>query len=80
LNLNRNKDGTVGISHSCSGFVLDEDVLHHLWFLNRERLCAGALSAGNCVIIKPSEISSATAEAIARLVPQYLDKDCVKVS
>jgi hypothetical protein len=37
------------------------------------------LSAGNCVIIKPSEISAATAEALAKLIPQYLDKECVKV-
>ncbi len=41
--------------------------------------CSGALSAGNCVIIKPSEISAATAEALAKLIPQYLDKECVKV-
>lgn len=38
-----------------------------------------AIAAGNCVIIKPSEISAATAQALADLVPKYLDNDCVKV-
>merc|ERR1719483_71037 len=38
-----------------------------------------AIAAGNCVVIKPSEISQATAQAMADLIPQYLDKDCVKV-
>jgi len=38
-----------------------------------------AIAAGNCVVIKPSEISSATAAAIAEFVPKYLDTDCIKV-
>lgn len=40
---------------------------------------AGAISAGNCVIIKPSEVSPATSSLLARLVPRYLDKECYKV-
>lgn len=40
---------------------------------------AGAIAAGNAVVIKPSEVSAATASAIAKLVPQYLDKDCYPV-
>ena len=31
------------------------------------------------MLIKPSELSPATADAIAKLIPQYLDKECVKV-
>ena len=38
-----------------------------------------AIAAGNCVVIKPSEISAATAQALADLLPLYLDNDCVKV-
>ena len=34
----------------------------------------GAIAAGNCVIIKPSEIASATSNIIATLLPRYLDK------
>lgn len=39
----------------------------------------GAIAAGNCVIIKPSEVASATAQTIAKLIPQYLDKNCYQV-
>jgi len=39
----------------------------------------GAISAGNCVIIKPSELSPASSSVIANLLPQYLDKECFQV-
>jgi acyl-CoA reductase-like NAD-dependent aldehyde dehydrogenase len=34
----------------------------------------GAIAAGNCAIIKPSEVSPASADLIARLIPNYLDQ------
>ena len=40
---------------------------------------AAAIAAGNCAILKPSELSPETSKAIARRVPEYLDDDCVKV-
>jgi len=40
---------------------------------------AGAIAAGNCVIIKPSELSPATADVILELIPRYLDPECFKV-
>ena len=39
----------------------------------------GALAAGNCALVKPSEVSPATSAAIARWLPEYLDPACVKV-
>lgn len=39
----------------------------------------GALAAGNCVVLKPSEVSVHTAELLEKLCPQYFDKDCVRV-
>ncbi|XP_051154267.1 aldehyde dehydrogenase, dimeric NADP-preferring isoform X1 [Leptopilina boulardi] len=39
----------------------------------------GALAAGNCVILKPSEVSQATSKLIAEMVPKYLDNDCFHV-
>ncbi|KAM6905646.1 aldehyde dehydrogenase family 3 member B1 [Xenentodon cancila] len=39
----------------------------------------GAIAAGNCVIIKPSEISPATEGLIAELIPKYLSEDCYAV-
>jgi aldehyde dehydrogenase (NAD+) len=38
-----------------------------------------ALSGGNCAVLKPSEVSPACADALARLVPQYLDREAVSV-
>ena len=35
----------------------------------------GALAAGNCVVLKPSEITAHTSELLARLVLKYLDPD-----
>ncbi|XP_066299739.1 aldehyde dehydrogenase family 3 member B1-like isoform X1 [Branchiostoma lanceolatum] len=38
-----------------------------------------AISAGNCAIMKPSELSEATAALIEELLPKYVDKDCFAV-
>jgi len=38
-----------------------------------------AIAAGNAVILKPSEISPATAKCLEEFVPKYLDTKCVKV-
>lgn len=40
---------------------------------------AAAISAGNCVIGKPSELAPATSKALARLVPLYLDNAAVAI-
>ncbi|XP_076173085.1 aldehyde dehydrogenase type III isoform X3 [Ptiloglossa arizonensis] len=39
----------------------------------------GAIAAGNCVILKPSEVSSATSQLLSRIIPKYLDTDCFHV-
>ncbi|ELW62589.1 Fatty aldehyde dehydrogenase [Tupaia chinensis] len=39
----------------------------------------GAIAAGNAVIVKPSELSDSTAKILAKLIPQYLDKDLYAV-
>ncbi|MFC3648266.1 aldehyde dehydrogenase family protein, partial [Planctobacterium marinum] len=38
-----------------------------------------ALSAGNCAILKPSELAANTSKLMAELVPRYLDGDAVAV-
>ena len=38
-----------------------------------------ALAAGNCAVIKPSEIAAHTAELMAELIPRYLDSAAVQV-
>ncbi len=39
----------------------------------------GAIAAGNAVLLKPSELASATSSAIARWVPKYLDRRAIAV-
>ena len=39
----------------------------------------GALAAGNCVVIKPSEVAPNTSALLAEWVPRYLDRRAVQV-
>ena len=39
----------------------------------------GALAAGNCVVVKPSEHASASSATMAELIPRYLDREAVTV-
>jgi aldehyde dehydrogenase (NAD+) len=38
-----------------------------------------AVAAGNCAVVKPSELAPATSSLLARLVPEYLDPLAVRV-
>jgi aldehyde dehydrogenase (NAD+) len=38
-----------------------------------------AVAAGNCAVLKPSELAPATSALLARLVPMYLDPEAVRV-
>ena len=40
---------------------------------------AGAIAAGNAVVMKPSEVSSATSALLGRLIPKYLDSAALRV-
>ncbi|XP_068144782.1 aldehyde dehydrogenase family 3 member B1 isoform X4 [Drosophila tropicalis] len=40
---------------------------------------ASAIAAGNCVVIKPSEIAANCAKFVADVIPKYLDNDCYPV-
>ncbi|QYB00588.1 aldehyde dehydrogenase family protein (plasmid) [Rhodococcus sp. USK10] len=39
----------------------------------------GALAAGNCAVIKPSEYAAASSALLAQLIPRYMDADAVEV-
>jgi aldehyde dehydrogenase (NAD+) len=38
-----------------------------------------AVAAGNCAVVKPSELAPATSAVLARLVPEYLDHEAIRV-
>ncbi|MBJ8345187.1 aldehyde dehydrogenase family protein [Antrihabitans sp. YC2-6] len=38
-----------------------------------------AVAAGNCAVVKPSELAPATSALLARLIPEYLDSEAVAV-
>ncbi len=40
---------------------------------------AGAIAAGNCAVLKPSELAPATSSFLAATLPRYLDPECVQV-
>jgi len=40
---------------------------------------AGAIAAGNAVVMKPSEVSAATSELLGKLVPMYLDSKAISI-
>lgn len=39
----------------------------------------GAVGAGNCAIIKPSEVAPSTSACMARWLPEYVDGECIQV-
>jgi aldehyde dehydrogenase (NAD+) len=39
----------------------------------------GAIAAGNCAIVKPSEIVPTTSALLAARLPEYLDPECVRI-
>ena len=39
----------------------------------------GAIAAGNCAILKPSELAPATSALLASRLPQYVDGECVQI-
>lgn len=39
----------------------------------------GAIAAGNCAVLKPSELAPATSALLAKYLPMYTDNDCIKV-
>ncbi|MDH4164901.1 MAG: aldehyde dehydrogenase family protein [Gammaproteobacteria bacterium] len=52
------------------------------WNYPLSMVCAplvGAIAAGNCAVLKPSEITSQTSAALARIIPRYLDNDAFAV-
>ena len=70
--------GRAWVQYDPIGVVLVIGPWNSPFFLCMSPVVA-AVAAGNGVVIKPSELAPATSELIARLVPQYLDPEAVRV-
>eukprot|EP00794_Sanderia_malayensis_P013865 gene13865-15313_t len=73
-----NKLNTCGIKYEPYGVALIIGAWNYPLLLLLQPFI-GCLAAGNCAILKPSELSPATANLIESLLPRYLDEDCYKV-
>jgi aldehyde dehydrogenase (NAD+) len=70
--------GRAWVQYDPIGVVLVIGPWNYPFFLCMSPVVA-AVAAGNGAVIKPSELAPATSELIARLVPQYLDPEAVRV-
>jgi aldehyde dehydrogenase (NAD+) len=60
------------------GVVLIFGSWNYPYVVNLKALCQ-AITAGNCAVIKPSEMAPASSAAIKKLVEKYLDPACFAV-
>jgi len=72
------RPGSAWIQYEPLGVVLVIGPWNYPVFLTLSPLVA-ALAAGNCVVVKPSELAPATSEFLATWLPRYLDPEAVVV-
>jgi aldehyde dehydrogenase (NAD+) len=72
------RPGRGWVQYDPLGVVLIIGPWNYPLYLSLAPLVA-AVAAGNCAVIKPSELAPATSALLARLVPEYLDPDAVRV-
>ncbi|GGS26366.1 aldehyde dehydrogenase [Streptomyces humidus] len=78
LTLNQ-RPGSGWVQYEPLGVVLIIGPWNYPVYLSLGPLVA-AVAAGNCAVVKPSELAPATSALLARLIPQYLDPEAVKVA
>ncbi len=70
--------GSSKIRYEPLGVCLIFGSWNYPYIVTLKPLCQ-AIAAGNCCMIKPSEMSPYTSEAMKILIEKYLDKDCFKL-
>jgi aldehyde dehydrogenase (NAD+) len=70
--------GRAWVQYDPLGVVLVIGPWNYPLYLSLAPLVA-AVAAGNCAVIKPSELAPATSALLARWLPQYVDADAVRV-
>lgn len=72
------RPGSGWVQYDPLGVILIIGPWNYPLYLSLSPLVA-AVAAGNCAVIKPSELAPATSALMAKLVPLYLDPDAVRV-
>jgi len=72
------KPGKAWYTYEPLGVVMVIGAWNYPFHLTLTPLVA-ALAAGNCAIVKPSEIAPRSSAILAELLPQYVDRDAVAV-
>jgi aldehyde dehydrogenase (NAD+) len=70
--------GRAWVQYDPLGVVLIIGPWNYPLYLSLAPLVA-AVAAGNCAVLKPSELAPATSALLARLVPEYLDPEAIRV-
>ena len=70
--------GRAWVQYDPLGVILVIGPWNYPFYLTLAPVVA-AVAAGNGVVVKPSELAPATSALIARLVPQYLDGEAIRV-
>ncbi|WAJ43447.1 aldehyde dehydrogenase family protein [Mycobacterium sp. Aquia_216] len=70
--------GRAWVQHDPLGVVLVIGPWNYPLYLSLAPLVA-AVAAGNCAVIKPSELAPATSALLARLLPLYVDPEAVRI-
>jgi len=70
--------GRAWVQYDPLGVVLIIGPWNYPLYLSLAPLVA-AVAAGNCAVIKPSELAPATSALLARLVPEYVDSEAIRV-
>lgn len=73
-----NKPGKSEIIYEPLGIVLIMSPWNYPFMLIVSPLI-GAIAAGNCALIKPSELTPNTSSLLADIIPEYIDSDAIKV-
>ncbi len=72
------KPGSSRVEYEPLGVILNISAWNYPVHLSLGPI-VGAIAAGNCCVIKPSELAPAASRTIAELVPRYLDPQAVRV-
>lgn len=86
-NWSKSKHVSTPIAHQCGKSYIKPEPLGLVFIISPWNYplqltlspLIGAIAAGNCALIKPSEVASHTSSLLAKLIPRYLGEETVKI-